>query len=89
MTKNKNVKIIFSDANFKQESGPKTKGLMKKKVKEFATGVDDIVQWFDKYQIDSIELWIKGGAETGDLVKLFVSAKGEGGIKVTLRPKNQ
>ncbi len=88
MAKNKKVKLVFSDVSSEQQTGPKTKGLIKKKAKEFATDVEDIVQWFGKYQVDSIELWIKGGAETGDLVKLFVSAKGEGGIKVTLKPKN-
>ena len=42
---------------------------------------------FKDFQIDSVELWISGGVETGQVLSLFVSAKGEGGMKVTLKPK--
>jgi hypothetical protein len=49
--------------------------------------MDEITNWFSKYQVDSIELSISGAIETGGMLKLIISAKGEGGLKVTLKPK--
>jgi hypothetical protein len=56
-------------------------------VKHLSTSVGAITEWFKQYQVESIELWISGMMETGGLTKLVVSAKGEGGLKVTLKPK--
>ena len=56
---------------------------------KFVTSVDNIATWFNKYEIDSLEVWINGGVETNGILKLAVSAKGEGGIKLTLRPKKE
>ncbi|MFQ5871412.1 MAG: hypothetical protein ACE5IJ_08245 [Thermoplasmata archaeon] len=55
--------------------------------KRFKTSIDRIAQWFDEFQIDSIEIWIQAAVESGKALNLFVSAKGEGGIKVILKPK--
>jgi hypothetical protein len=53
----------------------------------FPTTIDKITGWFRQYQVDSIELWISGVLETGTITRLIVSAKGEGGMKVVLKPK--
>jgi hypothetical protein len=58
-------------------------------VKYLSTSVDDIADWFKQYQVESIELWISGFVETGGITKLVVSAKGEGGLRVVLKPKSQ
>lgn len=58
-------------------------------VKHLSTSMDAISDWFKQYQVDSIELWISGLIESGGITKLIVSAKGEGGMKVVLKPKNQ
>ena len=58
-------------------------------VKHLSTSMDVIMDWFKQYQVESIELWISGMMETGGITKLVVSAKGEGGLKVILKPKNQ
>ncbi len=47
-----------------------------------------ITSWFKQYQVESIELWINGGIQTEGIIKLAVSAKGEGGLKLTLKPKS-
>ena len=49
--------------------------------------MDAIADWFKQYQVESIELWISGLIETGGITKLVVSAKGEGGMRVMLKPK--
>lgn len=49
--------------------------------------MDAIANWFKQYQVESIELWISGLIESGGVTKLVVSAKGEGGMKVILKPK--
>jgi hypothetical protein len=47
----------------------------------------DVLSWFKDYKVDSIELSIEGSAKSGDIVSLFVSGEGKGGMKVTLKPK--
>lgn len=58
-------------------------------VKHLSTSMDAISDWFKQYQVESIELWISGLIQSGEITKLIVSAKGEGGMKVVLKPKNQ
>lgn len=82
-------KVQLSFAKFGEEEG--AKGMSKSDIfgslERFDVGLDKIKQWFDEYEVDSIELWISGLIETGGLLKLIVSAKGEGGMKVVLKPK--
>ena len=49
--------------------------------------MDEITDWFKSYQVESIEMWISGVVESGGVTKLLVSAKGEGGMKGILKPK--
>ena len=58
-------------------------------VKHLSTSMDSIADWFKQYQVESIELWISGIMETGGITKLVVSAKGEGGMRVILKPTSQ
>jgi hypothetical protein len=64
-----------------------SKGKGQDLIKYLSTSMDEIANWFNQYQVDSIELSISGALETGGILKLIVSAKGEGGLKVTLKPK--
>ena len=63
-----------------------SKGPGKGLVKHLSTSMDTITDWFKQYQVESIELWISG-METGVITKLVISAKGEDGIRIMLRPK--
>ena len=56
-------------------------------VKHLSTSMDAIAGWFKQYQVESIELWISGLIESGGVTKLVVSAKGEGGMRVMLKPR--
>ena len=56
-------------------------------VKHLSTSMDAISDWFKQYQVESIDLWISGLIETNGITKLVVRAKGEGGMKVLLKPK--
>jgi len=76
----KKVQLVFGEEEKAVTRGGKAIGA-------FAASIDEIGEWFKKFQIESIELWISGGVETGEVLKLFVSAKGEGGMKVVLKPK--
>jgi len=49
------------------------------------SSLDQITNWFNKYEIESIEVCMSVGIETGAILKLAVSAKGEGGIKLTIQ----
>ena len=55
--------------------------------KHLSTSINEITDWFKQYQVESIELWISGLIEKGGITKLVVSAKGEGGMRVMLKPK--
>jgi hypothetical protein len=56
-------------------------------LQRFSTSIDEVSDWFKQYQVDTIELWISGVIETGGITRLVVSAKGEGGMRVVLKPK--
>ena len=56
-------------------------------VKHLSTSMDAIADWFKQYQVESIELWISGMMQTEGITKLVLSAKGEGGMRVMLKPK--
>ena len=58
-------------------------------VKHLSTSIDQITNWFKQYQVESIELSISGLIETSGITKLVVSAKGEGGLRVVLKPRAQ
>jgi hypothetical protein len=58
-------------------------------LQRFSTSMDEVADWFKQYQVDTIELWISGVIETGGVTRLVVSAKGEGGLRVILKPKGQ
>lgn len=64
-----------------------SKGKGEDLIKYLSTSMEEVTNWFNQYQVDSIELSISGAMETGGILKLIVSAKGEGGLKVTLKPK--
>ena len=53
----------------------------------FSASMDEVTEWFKSYQVETIEMWISGVIESGGITKLVVSAKGEGGMKVVLKPK--
>ncbi len=72
----KTYKLFFSKA----PGGKRLKGAL--------LDIEDIVKAFGAYKVKQIELWVSGAVETGQLVKFIISAKGEGGIKVTLIPKS-
>ena len=85
MTSNNNETIELALPKFDSEEGAKdaVDGVWER----YPTTIDKITNWFKQYQVDSIELWISGVLETGTITRLVVSAKGEGGMKVVLKPK--
>ncbi|MCA9820698.1 MAG: hypothetical protein KC440_08225 [Nitrosarchaeum sp.] len=88
MDSKQNVELYFADEDTNSSSGDYVSKGVESKFKGFSTSIDKITGWFDKYQVQSIELWIQAAAETDGILKLLVSAKGEGGMKITLTPKN-
>jgi hypothetical protein len=84
---NKKIELVFPESDFEVEGKWVKKGPGGKMLNQFAASIDDISSWFTQYQVESIELWISGAVETEGIIKLAVSAKGEGGLKLTLKPK--
>jgi hypothetical protein len=88
-TDSKRIELIFPETKVSDQRKPTERGLNEKIFQSFSTSLDEITNWFERYDIESIELWISGGIETGGILRLAVSAKGEGGLKLTLKPRNK
>ncbi len=72
----KKYKLLLSKApQAKQAKGP-------------LVDIEDLLKPFRAYTVKQIEVWVSGAIEAGQVVKLIVSAKAEGGIKLTLVPKS-
>ena len=85
---NKGVELAFPKYETEEDNEYISKGgTGEGLVKHLSTSMDAISDWFKQYQVESIELWISGLIETGGALKLVVSAKGEGGLKVVLKPR--
>ena len=80
-------KIELAFPKYEEDSEYISKGKGEDVVKHLSTSMDAIADWFKQYQVESIELWISGLIEAGGITKLVVSAKGEGGMRVMLKPK--
>ena len=85
--KNKKIELVFPESGLDVADDKFVKKAGGKVLEQFSASIDDIASWFKQYQVESIELWISGGIQTEGIIKLAVSAKGEGGLKVTLKPK--
>lgn len=83
----KKIELLFPESDEGIESRPVQRGPGGKIIQKFATSIDDITSWFNQYDIETIEVSISGGIETEGILKLAVSAKGEGGLKLILKPK--
>jgi hypothetical protein len=81
------IELAFPKIETKENDEYVSKGTGEGMVKHLSTSMDAIAGWFKQYQVESIELWISGFIESGGVTKLVVSARGEGGMKVLLKPK--
>lgn len=87
-TTNKKIQLVFPEREQELDADKWVrKGPGGKVLKHFTASIDDITSWFNQYQVESIEVWISGAVETEGIIKLAVSVKGEGGLKLTLKPK--
>jgi hypothetical protein len=84
--KNKKVELAFPKYE-EEDQEYISKGKGEDLIKYLSTSMDEVANWFNQYQVDTIELSISGAIETEGMLKLIVSAKGEGGLKVTLKPR--
>ena len=48
-------------------------------LERFSASVEEVSSWFKQYQVDTIELWISGEIETGEITRLIVGANGRMG----------
>jgi hypothetical protein len=85
--KSKLIELAFP--KYEEDQDYISKGRGEDLIKYLSTSMDEVTNWFHQYQVDSIELSISGAIETGGILKLVVSAKGEGGLKVVLKPKTK
>lgn len=84
MSKEQDVELVFLPSP-RIDKGLQQAGATEE-AQKFITKVEDIIKWFKKYKVDSIELYIEGAAKSGNIIQLFVSFEGKGGCKVVLKP---
>jgi hypothetical protein len=81
--KKEKVKLVFG----KLEPKMIETASLPKPVEAAAVELDKLLSWFKSYKVDSIELSIEGSVKSGNIINLFVSAEGKGGMKIILKPK--
>lgn len=69
------------------KSGGKSMAAFKLAEKAKEVNLKSFVKAFKGFKVKQIEVWISMVVETAGFTKLFVSSKGEGGIKVLLEPE--
>jgi len=81
----KKIELVFPkiDDSIQQQVFLPQKDIMK----GFVTTIEDIKDWFESYDIASIDLWISGAVQTQGILRLILSASGQGGVMITLKPK--
>ncbi|MFZ0896593.1 MAG: hypothetical protein WAZ77_18995 [Candidatus Nitrosopolaris sp.] len=89
-TKNKKIELSFPKLQSPEDNEylPKGKGVQGGILERFSASIEEVSDWFKQYQVDTIELWISGVIETGGITRLVVSAKGEGGLRIVLKPSH-
>ncbi len=55
-------------------------------LKHIPVNLKSLIDAFKDFKVEQVEIWVSVAAETGGITKLFVSGKGEGGMKVLLKP---
>lgn len=69
--------------------GPAMRGGLGDVSKEVVVQVKEIAGWFEDFDIDQVVVSISGCVSTGSALKLLISAQGQGGVTVTLKPKSR
>jgi len=56
-------------------------------IKGLTIAVQDLINMFGKYKVDSITVNLGAAVEAGNVIKLFINPKLEGGVTITFKPK--
>ena len=87
MSEEEIVKIVFPESEREEEKDARDLFMRTGRKKNRIFDVEEILNWFKKLEVKEIELWIETSVKSGNVVNLFISAEGKGGVKVTLVPK--
>jgi hypothetical protein len=89
MAKDNEVIFIFPDETNQETTESMIALGEEEKISKFSATLEDIKKWFSGFDVKEVEIRISGGISTAGFTKLFISAKGEGGIKIILTPKHK
>ncbi len=86
MNENQGVKLVFAEP---AEGTPERQYMARQgmTLQPLEIDLDRFLESFKGFTIDSIELSCSGAVESGALTQLFVSAKGQAGITIVLKPQ--
>ena len=87
MPEKETINIVFPESKMEDEKNVRDLFTHLGKEKNHIFNVEDILNWFKKLEVKEIELYLETSVKSGNVVNLFVSAEGKGGVKVTLVPK--
>lgn len=83
--RNKKIELVFPEPSLEIESKFQRKDAAGNLMEQCAVDIEGMASWFKQYRVETIELWINGAIQTDKQIKLGVSTKGEGGLKLTLK----
>lgn len=86
MTEKDSVVIMMPAIIQEDEYGPST-GMVLDQVPVTQSTLAEFASQYIGYELDTIELHVKGAAKTGGVTKLFVGLSGEAGVKLVLKKK--
>ncbi|MFJ7951137.1 hypothetical protein ACIQZG_06345 [Lysinibacillus sp. NPDC096418] len=69
------------------EYGPSTGIILEEQVPISPSAISEFANQYLGYELDTIEVHIKGAAKTNGVTKLFVGLSGEAGVKLQLKKK--
>ena len=87
MSEKETINIVFPESTKEEEKNARDLFTHIGKAKSHIFDIEEILNWFKKLEVKEIELYVETSVKSGNVVNLFVSAEGKGGVKVTLVPK--
>lgn len=79
------VPLIEEEKSYSPSSGT---GALLDSVAISMEQIDDLVEKFNNFKLEQIELHVKGAAKTGGVTQLLIGLSGEAGIKLVLKNNN-
>ncbi|EON70936.1 hypothetical protein [Lysinibacillus sphaericus] len=80
-------KIQTHEETVEEAYGPSTGTVLEEQVPISPSAISEFANQYTGYELDTIEVHVKGAAQTNGITRLFVGLSGEAGVKLQLKKK--